>query len=333
MNKTAGVTPPQFTTSKSTVDDHMTDATGRIFNIQRYSLYDGNGIRTLVFFKGCPLRCRWCSNPESISPKKEIMLMRSLCTGCGTCVKVCEQGLHSIVPEADGFRHDINRSKQCTGCGTCVSRCAVRALSVCGEDVTLDHLMEEILKDEMFYRTSGGGVTLGGGEVTAQHEFAVELLKRCKAYGINTAIETCGHASWEVIQSFIPVVDTFLYDLKAFYSEKHRELVGQGNELILSNLRGLSDCGANIVIRMPMIKGYNDDIQMLRDTAMFLAELNHDSVKEVNILPYHKLGVAKYGEVDKVYSIDDDPSFGDDEIQSVVEVISQSGLPVKIVKY
>ena len=221
--------------------------------------------------------------------------MRSLCTGCGTCVKVCEQGLHSIVPDADGFRHDINRSKQCTGCGTCVSRCAVRALSVCGEDVTLDHLMEEILKDEMFYRTSGGGVTLGGGEVTAQHEFAVELLKRCKAYGINTAIETCGHASWEVIQSFIPVVDTF--------------------------------------IRMPMIKGYNDDIQMLRDTATFLAELNHDSVKEVNILPYHKLGVAKYGEVDKVYSIDDDPSFGDDEIQSVVEVISQSGLPVKIVKY
>ena len=230
--------------------------------------------------------------------------MRSLCTGCGTCVRECEQGIHSIVPEDGGFRHDIDRTKQCTGCGRCVSRCAVRALSVCGEDVTIDHLMEEILKDEMFYRTSGGGVTLGGGEVTAQHEFAVELLRRCKAYGIDTAIETCGQASWDIIESFIPVVDTFLYDLKA-----------------------------SVVVRMPMIKGFNDDVAMLKDTSEFLAGLNKESVHEVDILPYHKLGVSKYGEIDKDYTIEGDPSFTDEEIQTVVDLISECGIPVKIVKY
>ena len=330
MNKPAGLSPRNYNLA---ADDSMTETIGRIFNIQRYSLYDGRGIRTLVFFKGCPLRCRWCSNPESISPKKEIMLMRSLCTGCGTCVRECEQGIHSIVPEDGGFRHDIDRTKQCTGCGRCVSRCAVRALSVCGEDITIDHLMEEILKDEMFYRTSGGGVTLGGGEVTAQHEFAVELLRRCKAYGIDTAIETCGQASWDVIESFIPVVDTFLYDLKAFHSDKHRELVGQGNEQILSNLRGLSDRGASVVVRMPMIKGFNDDVVMLKDTSEFLAGLNKESVHEVDILPYHKLGVSKYGEIDKDYTIEGDPSFTDEEIQTVVDLISECGIPVKIVKY
>ena len=311
----------------------MTEMTGRIFNIQRYSLYDGDGIRTLVFFKGCPLRCRWCSNPESISPKREIMLMRSLCTGCGTCARVCEQGIHSIVSEAEGFRHDIDRTRQCAGCGRCVSGCAARALSVCGEDVTVDHLMEEILKDEMFYRTSGGGVTLGGGEVTSQHEFAVELLRRCKAYGIDTAIETCGQASWDVMESFVPVVDTFLYDLKAFDSDVHRELVGQGNELILSNLRGLAECGANVVVRMPMIKGYNDNPGMLGDTAAFLADIGHGSLTRIDILPYHKLGVSKYGEIDRDYGIEGDPSFSDEEICSVVEVMSGSGLPVRVVRY
>ena len=304
-----------------------------VFNVQKFSLDDGPGIRTVVFLKGCPLRCYWCSNPESISPKKEIMLMRSLCTGCGTCVRECEQGIHSIVPEDGGFRHDIDRTKQCTGCGRCVSRCAVRALSVCGEDVTIDHLMEEILKDEMFYRTSGGGVTLGGGEVTAQHEFAVELLRRCKAYGIDTAIETCGQASWDVIESFIPVVDTFLYDLKAFDSDVHRELTGRDNGRILSNLRGLVERGAKVVVRMPMVKGYNDDPRMLELTSEFLRGLDHGSVVGVDILPYHKLGVSKYGEIDQGYAIEGDPSFTDEEIQAVVDVMSGSGLPVKVVRF
>ena len=330
MNKPAGLSPRNYNLA---VDDSMTETTGRIFNIQRYSLYDGRGIRTLVFFKGCPLRCRWCSNPESISPKKEIMLMRSLCTGCGTCVRECEQGIHSIVPEDGGFRHDIDRTKQCTGCRRCVSRCAVRALSVCGEDVTIDHLMEEILKDEMFYRTSGGGVTLGGGEVTAQHEFAVELLRRCKAYGIDTAIETCGQASWDIIESFIPVVDTFLYDLKAFDSDVHRELTGRDNGRILSNLRGLVERGAKVVVRMPMVKGYNDDPRMLELTSEFLRRLDHGSVVGVDILPYHKLGVSKYGEIDQGYAIEGDPSFTDEEIQAVVDVMSGSGLPVKVVRF
>lgn len=311
----------------------MTETTGRIFNIQRFSLYDGRGIRTLVFFKGCPLRCRWCSNPESISPKREVMLMRSLCTGCGACADACGPGIHSIVADGDGFRHDIDRSIQCTGCGECVGCCPARAISICGEDVTLDHLMEEILKDEMFYRTSGGGVTLGGGEVTSQHGFAVELLGRCKACGIDTAIETCGFADWEVMEEFIPVVDTFLYDLKAFDPDVHRELTGRDNGRILSNLHGLVERGAKVLVRMPMVKGYNDDPRMLELTSEFLRGLDHGSVVGVDILPYHKLGVSKYGEIDQGYAIEGDPSFTDEEIQAVVDVMSGSGLPVKVVRF
>lgn len=312
----------------------MEAPTGRVFNIQRYSLYDGRGIRTLVFFKGCPLRCRWCSNPESISPARQVMLMRSLCTGCGECAARCPLGAHSLVPDGDSFAHLVDRSVECTGCGSCAARCPARALTVCGRDMTLEEVMSEVLKDEVFYMTSGGGVTLGGGEVTMQADFAARVLAECRARGIDTAIETCGFAPEETMLRLVPLVDTFLYDLKAFDDGLHRELTGRGNGRILSNLEAILGAGARVVVRMPMLKGYNDGRGMLADTAEYLGRISRGTrLDHIELLPYHKLGVGKYGEVDREYAIEGDPSLSDDEAGEIAGILGRSGLPVSVVRF
>ncbi len=307
---------------------------GRIFNIQKYSLYDGKGVRTLAFFKGCPMKCIWCANPESQSRDTEILLMRSLCTGCGTCETVCPEDIHSISMENGELSHGVDRDKECTGCLICESRCPSKAISICGREMTLDDVMRVVMQDEMFYMTSGGGVTLGGGEVTQQHTFAVELLKRCKGHGINTAIETCGYTNWEVIKEFVPVTDVFLYDLKALDTDIHRKLTGCGNEPILSNLRKLLESGARVTVRMPLVKGMNDSPDMLRRTAEFLKEISPDRRLEgVDILPYHRLGLSKYDELDRKYGMDADPSLSDEDISTIKNIMASSGLPVRIVRH
>lgn len=305
---------------------------GCVFNIQKYSLYDGPGIRTLVFLKGCPLHCVWCSNPESIDPRTEIMFMSGLCTGCGTCQRVCPKGIHSIIPDEGGFEHVIDRGIGCTGCGGCESGCPASALSVCGKPMSVDDVMRLVMQDEMFYRTSGGGLTIGGGEVAMQTDFAVALLSRCREEGVSTAIETCGQTSWANMSRFLPVTDLFLYDMKALYPSVHKAITGHTNETILDNMRGLLDNGANLIMRMPIVKGYNDDRGMLLDTVSFVKSLGNKPAG-IDILPYHKLGVGKYVEIGHAYGVEGDPSLDDAEIEEARAILETSNIPVRVIRH
>ena len=272
--------------------------TGKIFDIQRFSVHDGPGIRTTVFLKGCPLSCLWCHNPESKSAKSEIMLHGKKCIGCLECVRACELGLHSFTEEGE---HLIRRS-ECTLCTKCAQAC-VGAIEICGKDNSAEAIIETVLKDRDFYKNSGGGMTLSGGEPLMQPEFAKELLSLAKAEGINTAIETSGYASFDAIEAIIPYTDLFLWDVKETDCERHKLYTGVSNERILENLRRLSAAGASIVLRCPIIPGYNDREEHLLAIGRLAEEL--DGVIRVDIEPYHPLGKSKALSVGKEYPIDD----------------------------
>lgn len=262
---------------------------GTIFNIQRFSTHDGPGIRTVVFIKGCPLRCRWCQNPESQSAVPVLMQKIENCVGCGRCGSVCPYGAASV---ENGVCR-IDRSK-CRGCGECVRVCPGQALTLSGYTVTVDEVMTEILKDRSYYMNSGGGVTLSGGEATAQADFSLALLEGCKEKYINTAVETCGFVSADTLRRFIPLTDLFLYDVKAVSGEKHLAGTGQDNRLIISNLKMLLGEGANVKLRMPLIPGYNDsreDVLALRRLAEKELNIAPDTIE---LLKYNQLGEVKF---------------------------------------
>ena len=199
-----------------------------IFNIQKYNMHDGPGVRTLVFFKGCPLRCKWCANPEGLLRKTQVMFKSDVCVSCGACVPVCPVGIHQMGPDG----HFVDRSIDCVGCRACEDACLYNAIDICGETKTISELMEVVREDRGFYDVSGGGVTLGGGECTAQPEAALSLLQAAKQEGINTAIETCGYCKKETILKLAEFVDLFLFDIKHFDSDRHSELTGVRNEII-----------------------------------------------------------------------------------------------------
>ena len=258
-------------------------ASPTLFNLQKFSIHDGDGIRTTVFFKGCPLRCRWCHNPESQRFEKELMFYADRCTACGACKQACPLGAaDQIAPDRD----------LCTACGRCVSYCLHDAREVVGYEQDLDQLIEEIVKDTPFYEVSGGGVTLSGGEPLAQNMDYIEgLCKRLKRRGYHINIDTCGHVPYEHFARVLPYVDTFLYDLKHMDPEKHTALTGISNERILDNLRRLSADGASINIRMPLISGLNDSDEEIAAVLDFLSTIH---VASINLLPYHKTGSDKY---------------------------------------
>jgi pyruvate formate lyase activating enzyme len=276
----------------------------RIFNIQKYSLYDGSGIRTLIFFKGCPLRCKWCSNPEGLNYNFDIMKKESLCINCGKCVDVCPVKIHKM----KNNKHFIDRKITCLGTRLCENICPKNALTVMGKDITIDEICADIERDEIFYEVSGGGITLGGGEVTFQKgDFAVKLLKRIKEIGINTAIETCGFTTWENLKKFILVTDLFLYDIKHIDSKKHKELTGVENKKILNNLQKLLLNNASVTIRLPIMNTLNNDNQTIDKTIKFIKNLkNKENIKGVDILPYHKLGVGKYKQLGIKYALENE---------------------------
>ncbi len=258
-----------------------------ISNIQRFSLDDGEGIRTTVFFKGCNLQCKWCHNPECITFQPVLQLNKNSCTSCGVCEKVCRQNVHTI---REG-QHMVNRDA-CIQCGNCVASCGNEALKKVGKKYSVEEVMEIILKDKAFYENSDGGVTFSGGEPMLALPMLKELLMQCKKHSISTAVDTAGHVSFERYLEVFPYTNVFLIDLKLWDNEKHLLFTGVSNALIKENIRRISDSGKRIIIRIPVIGSVNDDLEELGKMAEFLREIK--KVELVQLLPYHIYGIGKY---------------------------------------
>jgi len=304
----------------------------RIFNIQKYNMYDGDGIRTLVFFQGCPLRCKWCANPEGLEKKYRVMLKSNLCVNCGSCVSACPVGIHTISNKT--LKHEVNRDIDCIGCGKCKEACLKSAISIVGEEKTISELLKIVEEDRTFYEMSGGGVTLGGGEVLMQPEAATSLLMACKQEGINTAIETCGYTKLETILKVAEFVDLFLFDIKNINSDRHYELTGVRNERILENLQELLKKKYNVKIRMPLLKGINDSQDEIEKTMEFLLPYkDYKNFKGIDLLPYHKMGVNKYNQLGMEYPIKDDPSLKSEDLDRIEGWIKKYDLPVKVIRH
>jgi pyruvate formate lyase activating enzyme len=269
---------------------------GVVFNIQRYSIHDGPGIRTTIFLKGCPLSCLWCQNPESQSHKLEIFYNEEKCVGCGRCIAVCPE---KAIKMLDNGKTATAR-KLCTGCGKCVEACPENAREHVGKFITVREAFDEAMKDEIFYKRSGGGVTLSGGDPFAQPEFSAGILKLCKEAGVHTAVDICGYTQWKIMEPIMPYVDLVLYDLKHMDSAEHRKLTGVPNNLILENIKKIHKLNKTIFIRIPVIPGLNDSIQNIEATADFIVKELDPSV-QVNILPFHRLGESKLVQLEKPF--------------------------------
>ncbi len=292
--------------------------TGTIFEIKRFAVHDGDGIRTTVFFSGCPLRCIWCHNPEGIGYAPEMAYFAHKCTACGECARICPEGCHTF----SNGTHTFNR-RHCTVCGKCTEVCFREAMLRCGERRTVEELLPILLEDRAFYESSGGGVTLSGGECLTQPEFCLALLKALKAEGIRTAVDTCGHVPWETVERVLPYTDMFLYDIKAFTEETHLRCTGRSNRLILENLRRLDRAGANLEIRIPCVPGYN-----LEEMPAIAALLSSLSVPpRVRLLPCHNYAGAKYASLGLENTM---PSllFGADDMEQLKALFSSFGLTV-----
>lgn len=295
--------------------------TGTVFDIQRFSLHDGPGIRTIVFLKGCPLACEWCSNPESQNKKPEIMYKKADCLHCGRCITACKLG--AISQENKSF---INRDV-CTGCGECANACPAGALVVKGKTVSVQQVIQELKKDATTYRRSGGGITLSGGEPLVQHEFASQLLMACKAQGWNTAMETTGFGSETAIEEVIPYVDTVLLDIKHMDTAKHRQYTGVGNEAALKNVPRICQL-SNTVIRVPVVPGFNfsrEEIKAIADYAKTLM-----GIRTIHLLPYHSFGENKYDLMGKEYTLKDVKPLKQEELEEYRKMVESYGFQCAI---
>ncbi len=267
---------------------------GLVFSVQRFCLHDGPGIRTVVFLKGCPLRCVWCHNPESQLPRPELLFDDLRCIGCLRCVKACPKG--AIEFEGKVFIEDT----KCNACGLCERACPTGALAICGKWVSAEEVMDEILRDKVFYEKSGGGLTISGGEPTLQPEFALELCGLAKSNGISVALETNGFCDSTTFCRILDSVDLVLFDFKAVDGSKHVALTGAPNTPILNNLRLAVAKEANVIVRIPVVPGVNVSREEFDRFSELMAEIG---IKRVDLLPYHKLGVAKYRLLRRPYSL------------------------------
>jgi pyruvate formate lyase activating enzyme len=295
---------------------------GLLFNIQRFAVHDGPGIRTTVFLKGCPLRCAWCHNPEGISRQREILVSSSRCLACRACREVC--------PEADsstGLGPLPIANARCICCGACVAACPTEARQLAGRELRVPDLLQQVLKDRVFYESSGGGVTFSGGEPLSQPEFLREALIACRAAGLHTAVDTCGLAPLEDLLAVAPFTNLFLYDLKSMDSAKHREHTGAPNEPILANLEALSEVHSCIWVRIPLIPGMNDDPEELAAAARLIRRI--PAVRQINVLPFHRNGLHKaaaHGRADQFATLEP-PSPA--SLTQAAAVLRESGVLVK----
>jgi pyruvate formate lyase activating enzyme len=295
---------------------------GMVFDVRRYAIHDGPGIRTTVFLKGCPLACKWCHNPEGQVSSPEIFLRENRCIRCRACLEVCAHG--AISWNGTG---PVTARERCAACGICANACFAEARAIVGKMMTVDETMAEITRDMPFYEESGGGATFSGGEPLAQYEFLGALLRACKAKGIHTALDTCGYAPWEALDSIRGQVDLFLYDIKATDDAKHRALTGVSNELMVSNLRALSELGHLIALRTAIVPGVNDDDESIREIGAFASTL--PQVSEIDILPYNRLGIDKYARLGRTYRLSDAPPLSDERMDEIARSLSNFGLRVK----
>ena len=289
---------------------------GNIFDIQRFSVHDGPGIRTTVFFKGCPLNCIWCHNPESQRVSTNLAIYTNKCVGCGACVNACPNSCHSF--DGNG-EHIIDREK-CIVCGKCAEACPFGALEVYGRRESVDAIIEEVARDKTFYKNSGGGMTVSGGEPLMQGEFLVELLKRAKEEEIHTCIETSGFGAEKTVRAAAEYIDIFLFDIKATSDEKHRELTGVPFTPIRKNLFLLDSLGAKIVLRCPLVPEINTDREHIKNIAQIAVEL--DNLLEINVMAYHTLGNGKYDALGMDNKMRDHEAMSKEEKEKYINAIS-----------
>ena len=296
-----------------------------IFDIRKYTIHDGPGVRVTVFLKGCPLSCLWCCNPESQNRKPELVRVAERCLGCGLCQDTCPRGVFGTAEEG----RTIERNA-CDGCGLCTARCPGAALTLFGRTVTVDEVLAEVARDALYFEGSGGGLTLSGGEPLAQPEFAAELLWRYRheEKGRHTAIETCGYVEWPVLERVAPLVDLFLYDIKTVDPEVHAQLTGRDNGVILENARRLTRAGHRLNLRFPLIEGINDSPENVAATAEFARSL--PGVTQIDLLPYHRLGEPKYRRLGRDYALQGRPTLPGERVARARAILESHGLTVDV---
>lgn len=295
-----------------------------IFDIERYATKDGPGIRTVIFFKGCNLRGVWCQNPESQHAHPEIMYYQTLCQGCGRCLDICPQ---QAIRRDDTFGL-VTDPQRCTACGACVEHCYVGARKLMGRTLTVSDVMTVVRKDAPYYARSGGGVTFSGGEPLLYPEFVKDVATCCQAEGIHTALETAGHVPWDRFEMLLPFLNLIFFDLKHIDPDTHKICTGVTNTLILENLNKLSKVFTPLIVRIPVIPGYNDAVEVQQRLYAFVRQLKH--IQRVELLPYHRLGSSKYTGLGREYSLQNIASLHNEDLRHLAELGRQAGIPIQI---